>query len=102
MRINNMLVLTRNENQSIIIGKHLVTIKVLEISGQSVRFGIEAPPELSIHREEIYNKIAGIAAPLSKPPVFNKESVVRTISEPSLNDVAERIAQREGHREEDK
>ena len=91
-----MLVLTRNENQSIIIGKHLVTIKVLEISGQSVRFGIEAPPELSIHREEIYNKIQREEEQLGKPPMVKKEPVIRTISEPSLHDIAERIAQREG------
>ncbi len=93
-----MLVLTRNANQSIIIGKELITIKILEISGQSVRLGIEAPTELSIHREEIYNRISGKAPPLSKPPARTKEPVVRNISEPSLNDVAQRIAESEGNK----
>ncbi len=91
-----MLVLKRDVNEKIIIGKDLVTIKVLEISEQSVRLGIEAPPELSIHREEIYNSIERKEKQLSKPPETKKEPVVRTISEPSLDEIAERIAQREG------
>ncbi len=90
-----MLVLTRNANQSIIIGKELITIKILEISGQSVRIGVDAPQEFTIHREEIYNRIAGKAPPLSKPPARTKEPVMRTIDEPSLNEVAQNIANRE-------
>ncbi len=97
-----MLVLTRNTNQTIIIGKELIMIKVLEISGQSVRLGIEAPQELSIHREEIYNKIEQNQKPLSKPPETKKEPVVRMISEPSLNEVAQRISDSEGNGEGNK
>ena len=93
-----MLVLTRNPSQSIIIGKELITVKILEISGQSVRIGIEAPKDFSIHREEVYDKIQGVTNPLSKPPQTEKEAVVRTISEPSLNAVAQQIAQREGNK----
>ena len=90
-----MLVLTRHPNQSIIIGKELITIKILEISGQSVRLGIEAPQEFSIHRDEIYNKIHDITPPLSKLPESTNEPVVRTIDEPSLNEVAQNISNRE-------
>jgi len=82
-----MLVLSRNVNESIILGRELITIRVLEISGQTVRLGIEAPSELSVHREEIYDKIQSQEGRLSKPPQAKKECVVRTISEPSLGDV---------------
>ena len=51
-----MLVLTRNMNQSIIIGDDIV-ITVLGVRGNQVRFGIDAPKEISVHREEIYNRI---------------------------------------------
>ena len=52
-----MLVLTRHASESIIIGNSLVKLKVLEVCGQSVRIGIDAPKELSVHREEIYHRI---------------------------------------------
>lgn len=47
-----MLVLTRKQDQMIEIDPH-ITIKVLRIRGQSVRIGIEAPEEISIHRSEL-------------------------------------------------
>lgn len=53
-----MLILTRTTGEKIIIGEHLVTITVLEINDKSVRLGIDAPKELSVHREEIFNRIA--------------------------------------------
>lgn len=52
-----MLVLTRKPGTSIIIGKRFINIKILEINGQQVRLGIEAPANISIHRDEIYEKI---------------------------------------------
>jgi len=48
-----MLVLTRNANQSIMIG-HEVVITVLEIRGDQVRLGIRAPRSIDVHREEVY------------------------------------------------
>lgn len=52
-----MLVLTREVTQSIIIGANFIKIKVLGITGKEVKFGIEAPKSISVHREEIYEKI---------------------------------------------
>lgn len=52
-----MLVLTRRTNEKIIIGNRLVTINLLQINANSVRIGIDAPKELSVHREEIYDQI---------------------------------------------
>jgi carbon storage regulator len=51
-----MLVLSRTLGKSIIINDN-VEITVLEVQGSSVRLGINAPKEVSIHREEIYLRI---------------------------------------------
>ncbi len=48
-----MLVLARKKGQSIIIGQD-IKIVVTEVTGETVRLGIEAPPHLEIFREEIY------------------------------------------------
>lgn len=51
-----MLVLTRKKNESIIIAEQ-IKVTVLEVRGEQVRLGIEAPQELSVYREEIYEQI---------------------------------------------
>ncbi|MBD3169279.1 MAG: carbon storage regulator CsrA [candidate division Zixibacteria bacterium] len=51
-----MLILTRRLGESIAIGDS-ISIKVLGIQGRQVRIGIVAPPQVSVHREEIYKKI---------------------------------------------
>jgi carbon storage regulator len=51
-----VLVLTRQANQSIMIGDEIV-ISVLEIHGDQVRIGIDAPRHISVHREEIYREV---------------------------------------------
>ena len=51
-----MLVLTRKVDESITIGTN-ITVTVLEIRGNQVRLGIEAPRQTSVHRTEIYNAI---------------------------------------------
>jgi carbon storage regulator len=78
-----MLVLSRQRDESIIIGDN-VQITVVDIRGDKVRLGIIAPPEISVHRKEVYDAIqrenrkaagiapddlAGIAAP---PPTDRK------------------------------
>lgn len=51
-----MLVLARKKGQSIIIGGE-IKVTVVEVSGETVRLGIEAPTSLEIFREEIYREI---------------------------------------------
>jgi carbon storage regulator len=48
-----VLVLTRQSNQSIMIGNDVV-ITILEIRGDHVRIGINAPRDVPVHREEVY------------------------------------------------
>jgi carbon storage regulator len=48
-----MLVLTRRPVQKVMIGD-TITVTVLAVEGQHVRLGFKAPPDIPIHREEIY------------------------------------------------
>ena len=51
-----MLILTRRVGESLIIGDDIV-INILGVKGNQIRIGINAPKEVSVHREEIYNRI---------------------------------------------
>jgi len=51
-----MLVLSRKKNESIVINDD-ITIVVVEIRGDKVRLGIEAPKEVPVHRREVFDAI---------------------------------------------
>ena len=76
-----MLVLSRQRDESIIIGDN-VQITVVDIRGDKVRLGIVAPADISVHRKEVYDaiqrenrKAAGVSpedvAKLAVPPQSN-------------------------------
>jgi len=52
-----MLVLTRCVGERLIINDGEIQLNVLEIKGNQVRIGINAPKHVSVHREEIYDRI---------------------------------------------
>ncbi|MDZ4262500.1 MAG: carbon storage regulator CsrA [Pseudomonadota bacterium] len=69
-----MLILTRRVGETLIIGDN-VSVTVLGVKGNQVRLGVNAPKDVSVHREEIYLRIQqekeddGIPADDSSPQV---------------------------------
>ena len=66
-----MLILTRRVGQKIVIGDD-VTVTVLSVKGNQVRIGIDAPRDVSVNREEIYQRI------LKERQALNGDDRVRT------------------------
>jgi len=62
-----MLVLSRKKNESIVINND-ITIVVVEIRGDKVRLGVEAPKEVPVHRREVYDAIKRNAAVQGSDP----------------------------------
>jgi carbon storage regulator len=71
-----MLVLSRKKNESIVINDD-ITIVVVEIRGDKVRLGVEAPKEVPVHRNEVYEAIRR-----------NQEQAAKSTSEASEADQA--------------
>jgi len=51
-----MLILTRRVGETVMIGNE-VTVTVLGVKGNQVRIGVNAPKDVAVHREEIYERI---------------------------------------------
>jgi carbon storage regulator len=62
-----MLVLSRKKNESIVINDD-ITIVVVEIRGDKVRLGVEAPKEVPVHRREVFDAIHRNDAAASEKP----------------------------------
>jgi carbon storage regulator len=52
-----VLVLSRKEGEKIVINNGEIVITIVEIRGDKVRLGIEAPPDVDVHRQEVYEAI---------------------------------------------
>ena len=62
-----MLVLSRKTGEKIRIGTDVV-ITLIECRGDKARIGIEAPKEIAVHRQEVYEAIHGAEPPAGEPP----------------------------------
>jgi carbon storage regulator len=51
-----MLILTRRVNEALVIGTE-ITVTVLGVKGHQVRLGVNAPKDVAVHREEIFDRI---------------------------------------------
>ena len=67
-----MLVLSRKKNESIVINEN-ITIVVVEVRGDKVRLGINAPKDVPVHRKEIFDAIqaAQVTSPVTLPVPFS-------------------------------
>jgi len=78
-----MLVLSRKRDEQIILGDDVI-ITVVEIRGDKVRLGIEAPPHVPVHRSEVFAAITGgnhqkkEQPPASPEPPGNPENTMKT------------------------
>jgi carbon storage regulator len=62
-----MLVLSRKRDERIVIGDNIV-ITVVEVRGDKVRLGIEAPSEVPVHRQEVIDAMRRSEAQTKAPP----------------------------------
>lgn len=77
-----MLVLSRKKDESIVINND-ITIVVVEIRGDKVRLGVEAPKEVPVHRREVYEAIVR-GEPVAEP--FSSEAGSVGLREASTGD----------------
>jgi carbon storage regulator len=72
-----MLILTRRIGEALMIGDQIKVI-VMQVNGSQIRLGIEAPKDVAVHREEIYQRIkdsddAARAEAARKPPKASRQ-----------------------------
>jgi len=69
-----LLVLTRKKGEKIVIGDNIV-LTVVDIKGDQVQLGIEAPRDIPVHREEVYKEIQEENIKARKTERVNLESI---------------------------
>lgn len=77
-----MLILSRKLNESIVIDGH-ITVKILRIDRDTVKLGIQAPSELPVHRQEIFDAIQ--RSRNANPPVNAPATTCPTAIPPTAN-----------------
>lgn len=70
-----MLVLSRHRDESIIIGDNIV-VTIVDIRGDKVRLGIDAPKDIPVHRQEVYKAIQQEKMAAGELPAENNSNLV--------------------------
>ena len=78
-----MLILTRRISEKLIIGEN-VTITILGVKGNHVRFGIDAPRDVKVNREEVFQRVLNERKELNREP---KRKTASTLSLVKTNQV---------------
>ena len=92
-----MLILTRRVGETVVIGND-VTVTVLGVKGNQVRLGVNAPREVAVHREEIFERIKREQAEEKSPR--HRKSTARCISSrPSSRAASRPSRQTPSHRD---
>ena len=81
-----MLVLSRKKDESIVINND-IRIVVVEIRGDKVRLGVEAPKEIPVHRSEVYEAISCDELPNAITAVNNAKSVTSSREPPNPSEL---------------
>jgi carbon storage regulator len=76
-----VLVLTRRANQSIMIGADIV-VTVLEVRGDQIRIGIDAPRSVTVHREEVFRELEAANRSAASPASGALEGLAAVRSPP--------------------
>lgn len=71
-----MLVFTRRRNEAIIVADG-IEIRVLRVSRDSVRLGVTAPPDVPVHRQEIYDQIRAENTRAAQPVTGLPDAILR-------------------------
>jgi carbon storage regulator len=74
-----MLLLTRRPGEKLIINEN-VTVTVLSVKGNQIRIGIEAPRDVKVHREEIYQRIVKEREALNVTPIHRRTTLSKSQS----------------------
>lgn len=88
-----MLVLSRQRNEKIVIGRD-ISVAIVEIRGDKVRLGIEAPSDVPVHRQEVFDAIQRQGWSVSREQADLEQAVEATTRENpgAFNEVRERMA----------
>lgn len=76
-----MLVLTRRGGESVMIGDDVV-ITVLEVRGDVIRLGIQAPRDIQVHREEVYRELQEANRSAASPGMDAVDALTRMLDRP--------------------
>jgi len=89
-----MLVLSRRKGEAVIIGSD-ITVRIIDVRGDQVRVGIDAPRSISVHREEVFRQVveeniaaarsADLASPLLQAKRPNRPTVASKPTPPAPN-----------------